>query len=172
MKNYSYAELCALDSRISPSLPPRVLTRLQKERKYWLKHSQAFHRDGLVLKEDSTLLDWLVQVSGPADTPYAGHTYSLRVIIPHKFPFSPPIAVFTRPEVPPHPHIYSNGHICLSYLGQDWSPALTVEGVIRAIQSLLGSGLKPKRPRNDAGYCIRAKALPGERGWIYDDDKV
>lgn len=29
---------------------------------------------------------------------------------------------FTGENIPVHPHVYSNGHICLSILSDDWTP--------------------------------------------------
>ncbi|KAJ2735336.1 hypothetical protein H4R23_002229 [Coemansia sp. Cherry 401B] len=81
---------------------------------------------------------WVVTMAGAEDTLYAGEHFTLRFRFPDNYPFEAPEVVFMG-DVPVHPHIYSNGHICLSILYTQWSPALSVESVCLSILSMLSS---------------------------------
>jgi ubiquitin-conjugating enzyme E2 W len=63
--------------------------------------------------EDSN--EWFVQVTGAEGTLYQGEQYTLRVRFNSSYPMEAPEVVFLTPA-PMHPHIYANGHICLSIL--------------------------------------------------------
>ena len=81
--------------------------------------------------------------------------------------------MFLRPA-PLHPHVYSNGHICLSILADQWSPALNVDSVALSVQSMLSSCLptEKKLPKGDKAYVRSVgKRSPKETRWDFHDDK-
>ena len=80
-----------------------------------------------------------MNLAGPESTLYAGEHFTLRFKFGPKYPFDSPEVTFVGEHIPVHPHIYSNGHICLSILTDDWSPALSVQSVCLSIISMLAS---------------------------------
>ena len=116
-----------------------ALKRLQKE----FKSFAASPPDGLALDETTLsgedLGTWRVVMEGPSNTLYEGEQFTLQFKFNAKYPFDSPEVTFVGPpeQIPLHQHIYSNGHICLSILTDDWSPALSVESVCLSILSML-----------------------------------
>ncbi|KAF6157992.1 hypothetical protein GIB67_008121, partial [Kingdonia uniflora] len=66
------------------------------------------------------LLRWIIEVNGASGTLHSNETYQLKVDFPEHYPIEAPQnnfvlawqVIFIHPA-PSHPHIYSNGHICL-----------------------------------------------------------
>ncbi|KAJ8500211.1 hypothetical protein OPV22_010763 [Ensete ventricosum] len=70
------------------------------------------------------LFQWQATIMGPADSPYAGGVFFVKIHFPPDYPFKPPKVNFQTKVY--HPNINSNGSICLDILKEQWSPALTI----------------------------------------------
>jgi len=79
----------------------------------------------------------------------------------------------TPRPIPIHPHIYSNGIICLDLLSTaGWSPVQTVESVCMSIQSMLTANTRDERPPGDSDFVSYNKRRPRDINFQYDDDNV
>ena len=109
---------------------------------------------------------------GPPSTLYQGEEFVLQFKFGQKYPFDSPEVTFVGPAIPVHQHIYSNGHICLSILTEDWSPALSVESVCLSVISMLASAKEKTRPPDDSFYVKTCSKNPKKTRWWYHDDSV
>ena len=78
---------------------------------------------------------WEGMIMGPADSPYQGGIFKLKIQFPIDYPFQPPHMQFLTKIY--HPNINAAGLICLDILKKQWSPALTISKVLLSITSLL-----------------------------------
>ena len=90
---------------------------------------------------DDSLCELRATIMGVAGTPYEQGVFKLDVTITERYPYEPPRVRFITPVY--HPNIDNNGRICLELLKLPpsgcWRPVITIEGILLAIQSLLGS---------------------------------
>ena len=79
-----------------------------------------------------------------------------------------------RREIPLHPHVYSNGVICLDLLssGNGWSPVQSVESICMSIQSMLTGNTKAERPDGDDNFSLGQGRSIRDINFIYDDPTV
>ncbi|XP_054723220.1 ubiquitin-conjugating enzyme E2 W-like [Uloborus diversus] len=120
----------------------------------------------------SNLTQWTVDMEGAVGTLYEGEKFQLLFKFTQKYPFDSPEVTFIGPNIPVHPHVYSNGHICLSILTEDWSPALSVQSVCLSIVSMLSSCKEKKRPPDNTLYVKTCSKNPKKTRWWYHDDSV
>ncbi|XP_054152906.1 ubiquitin-conjugating enzyme E2 W-like [Oppia nitens] len=145
--------------------------RLQKE----LLAIQKEPPIGVTVNESNigpNLTQWIVDIDGPVGTLYEGEHFQLLFKFSPKYPFDSPEVTFMGSNIPVHPHVYSNGHICLSILTEDWSPALSVQSVCLSIVSMLSSCKEKKRPPDNSLYVKTCSKNPKKTRWWYHDDHV
>ncbi|EFP00933.1 CRE-UBC-16 protein [Caenorhabditis remanei] len=140
--------------------------RLMKE----LAQLKNENPEGLLIDNTITshdLKQWKIGVVGAEGTLYAGEVFTLQFTFGPQYPFNSPEVMFVGDTIPAHPHIYSNGHICLSILSDDWTPALSVQSVCLSILSMLSSSKEKKHPIDDAIYVRTCNKNPSKTRWWF-----
>ncbi|TRY99670.1 hypothetical protein DNTS_027991 [Danionella cerebrum] len=125
---------------------------------------------GMTLNERSvqnTITEWFIDMEGAPGTLYEGEKFQLLFKFSSRYPFDSPQVMFTGENIPIHPHVYSNGHICLSILTEDWSPALSVQSVCLSIISMLSSCKEKRRPPDNSFYVKTCNKNPKKTKWWY-----
>ncbi|KYQ92043.1 Rab GTPase [Tieghemostelium lacteum] len=146
----------------------RYAKRLQKE----LQEIQKSPPHGIMIEEANNLDRWVVQITGTENTLYNGEKFRLQFRFNSEYPLESPEVMFIG-VAPIHPHIYSNGHICLSILYDAWSPALTVSSVCVSILSMLSSCTEKVPPVDNQYYVSRSIGkTPKDTRWMFHDDTV
>ncbi|KAL1952579.1 hypothetical protein VTO42DRAFT_4716 [Malbranchea cinnamomea] len=149
--------------------------RLSKE----LVKMQSSIAPGISLVKADNLEEWQMDIRVLDANPlYADQTFRLKFTFSRNYPIEAPEVQFIKVDepsrpIPIHPHIYSNGIICLDLLGSaGWSPVQTVESVCVSIQSMLTGNHKNERPPGDAEFVMRNRQRPRDISFMYDDNTV
>ncbi|RAH77953.1 UBC-like protein [Aspergillus japonicus CBS 114.51] len=150
---------------------------------------------GISIVKSDNLEEWLMDIKVLDENPlYLNETYRLKFTFSKKYPIEPPEVQFVttptptspppassddnaitnpRRTIPIHPHIYSNGIICLDLLSSaGWSPVQTVESVCMSIQSMLTANSRNERPPGDKDFVSYNRRRPRDINFMYDDDNV
>ncbi|XP_072944121.1 ubiquitin-conjugating enzyme E2 S-like [Epargyreus clarus] len=134
---------------------PQVLRGVARE----LRRLAASPPAGVkLLLRDEDLTDVVALIDGPADTPYAGGVFRVRLALGREFPASPPRAYFLTKIF--HPNVSVAGEVCVNTLKRDWRPELGLAHALLAVRCLLIA------PNADSALNAEAAALLRDR---YDD---
>ncbi|KXT04978.1 hypothetical protein AC578_10335 [Pseudocercospora eumusae] len=131
---------------------------------------------GISIVSTPDLKEWQMDVVVPENPLYnPEEKYRLRFQFSPNYPIEAPEVTFITLSDPPrripmHPHIYSNGIICLDLLdSQGWSPVHNVESICISIQSMLASNTKNERPPGDAEFVKSNRQRPRDINFLYHD---
>ena len=69
---------------------------------------------------------------GADETDWADAILKLRLKFPDSYPNKPPDVSFVTKMF--HPNVYKDGRICLDILQDKWTPAYSVQTILRSIQ--------------------------------------
>ncbi|CAH9102990.1 unnamed protein product [Cuscuta epithymum] len=119
----------------------RLILRMQKELKLLLSdppHGASF--PSLSSSSSAPSLSSIdAEIEGPEGTVYANGLFKLKIQVPERYPFHPPVVTFVTPIY--HPNIDNGGRICLDILNLPpkgaWQPSLNISTVLTSIGLLL-----------------------------------
>ena len=105
-------------------------------------------------------MKWECGIPGKAGGLWEGGLFKLTITFSSDYPANPPkcnpklcssLGVFTPPL--PHPNVFPSGAVCLSIIGHDWKPSITVKQILLGIQDLLDTP-NLKSPANHQYYDL------------------
>jgi len=100
-----------------------------------LQEIHATPTDGIVVKPTEDLAEVEAELKGPEDTPFAGGTFVVSLILSEQYPEAPPKGYFRTKIF--HPNVSEKGEICVNTLKKDWDASLGLRHVLTVIRCLL-----------------------------------
>eukprot|EP00284_Hemiselmis_tepida_P018544 CAMPEP_0174930068 /NCGR_PEP_ID=MMETSP1355-20121228/30120_1 /TAXON_ID=464990 /ORGANISM="Hemiselmis tepida, Strain CCMP443" /LENGTH=162 /DNA_ID=CAMNT_0016176331 /DNA_START=53 /DNA_END=537 /DNA_ORIENTATION=+ len=114
------------------NISPSVLNRLIKEVKEYSKNPVA---DIVLHVNEENVTDIRAEISGPAQTPFEGGWFKLKLVFGPDFPSAPPKGFLITNIF--HPNIAKNGEICVNTLKKDWKSDCKLAHILMVIRCLL-----------------------------------
>eukprot|EP00917_Polyrhabdina_sp_WS-2016_P020515 GHVP01043950.1.p1 GENE.GHVP01043950.1~~GHVP01043950.1.p1 ORF type:complete len:157 (+),score=26.57 GHVP01043950.1:529-999(+) len=103
---------------------------------------------------EMNMKEWEAILKGPAETPYEGGNFKMKITCPDDYPIRAPTVVFVTPVF--HPNInFDTGEICVDVLKKEWTPRWSIYTFCLAILSLLKDPNADSPLNCDAGNLIR-----------------
>mgnify|MGYP003148560537 CR=1 FL=1 len=146
------------------------IKRLTRELKRWKEN--PVKGISMELPDPDNLMLWHVTFEMPDGCAYEGETHRVQFVMDKDYPYEAPTVAFLTDV--DNEHVYSNGHICLSTLYNDWSPSLSIQSASISIFSILVGAKEKGRPHDDKKYtmlCARTGLSSKAVKWEFHDDK-
>eukprot|EP00004_Rigifila_ramosa_P016931 TRINITY_DN4064_c0_g1_i2.p1 TRINITY_DN4064_c0_g1~~TRINITY_DN4064_c0_g1_i2.p1 ORF type:complete len:203 (+),score=33.11 TRINITY_DN4064_c0_g1_i2:82-609(+) len=87
------------------------------------------------------MLEWYAVIFGPAETPYEGGIFEVRISFPPDYPFKPPRAYFVtrcyHPNIKFHSHSFNSSYKVPILAPGAWSPTQNITKLLRQSWNLL-----------------------------------
>ncbi|CAG2110501.1 unnamed protein product [Medioppia subpectinata] len=120
--------------------------RINKEIQNMMKDNDLRRNHYCIELDGETNSHFFGKILGAPDTPFQRGVFKIDISIPNKYPFEPPVCKFVTKVW--HPNVSSQtGAICLDILKDQWAAAMTVESVLKSLQSFLSSP-EPNDPQD------------------------
>eukprot|EP00286_Rhodomonas_abbreviata_P014778 CAMPEP_0181338338 /NCGR_PEP_ID=MMETSP1101-20121128/28582_1 /TAXON_ID=46948 /ORGANISM="Rhodomonas abbreviata, Strain Caron Lab Isolate" /LENGTH=216 /DNA_ID=CAMNT_0023449059 /DNA_START=56 /DNA_END=706 /DNA_ORIENTATION=+ len=114
------------------NISPSVLNRLIKEVKEYSKNPVS---DIVLQVNEENVTDLRAEICGPAETPFQGGFFRMKLVFGPDFPSAPPKGFFITPIF--HPNVAKNGEICVNTLKKDWKADCKLSHILMVVRCLL-----------------------------------
>ncbi|CAG2162853.1 unnamed protein product, partial [Oppiella nova] len=112
--------------------------RIVKELRDLMRDNNLYGNQYSVELVDDSNEHLIGTILGAPDTPFQRGVFRIDITIPDRYPFAPPVCRFLTNIW--HPNISSvTGAVCLDILKDQWAAAMTIEGVLKSLQSFLST---------------------------------
>ena len=136
------------------NIPSSVLNRLIKEVK---EYTKAPVSDIKLQVNEENFTDLRAEIAGPAETPFHGGLFQMKLVFGPDFPSAPPKGYFITPIF--HPNVAKNGEICVNTLKKDWTSDCKLSHILMVVRCLLIEPNPESALNEEAGNLSYA---PGE----------
>lgn len=137
------------------NIPSFVLNRLIKEVK---EYTKAPVSDIKLQVNEENFTDLRAEIAGPAETPFHGGLFQMKLVFGPDFPSAPPKGYFITPIF--HPNVAKNGEICVNTLKKDWKSDCKLSHILMVVRCLLIEPNPESALNEEAGTLSYAPGKP------------
>ena len=132
------------------NISPETVSSIMRQ----LKDLMQTPAEGIRVRvNEENVTDVVAELDGPADTPFEGGLFKMRLALPADYPNSPPKGFFTTKIF--HPNIRQpSGEICVNTFKRDWQPTHGLRHILMVIRCLLIEPFPESALNEEAGKLL------------------